>query len=587
VISRKHQIKHGRVHDGTAWTAGPRRKGRVPYRSQPLASTTVATWVVPKSVPVDAGARLTPPTPLTIGDGRFVLKSVLGEGATATVWRARDTRLGVDRAIKLVRPLANEQARRRARAEARTMAQIEHPNILRIYDVGREGESDYVVMELMPGGSLQDRLERSGPLPPTEAVVVALEVLRALGAAHAAGVVHRDVKPANILIGANGEACLGDFGIARLPVEHAARETRDGMAMGSLGFMPPEQRLDARTVSETADVYAVSATLFALLTAGNPIDLFMAGAGSARWEDVPAALRPAMARASALEPADRYPDVHTFAQALEDALPALGSSLAAPRASAALARDSLGGATEPRAARRTNHLTFALDELAAPAPTLLPSDMEAAPAPRARPWRRVALVLAVAALAAAAIGSYAMWQPAGIADPVAIVEKKAPTQQSGGAPLPESAPGWPQEPSTAPADAPTSTPPPVLAPAPSKAVTTAASVERRPAPAATASRTAPFGRWKGAFGGRSCELVLNGSAENLRGELIVRAGGRAVATPVSGTLDDSGLHLVDQEASDDAGSYEMTVSADRASLKGRFTRNDGARVVPLDLEKKE
>jgi hypothetical protein len=118
-------------------------------------------------------------------------------------------------------------------------------------------------------------------------------------------------------------------------------------------------------------------------------------------------------------------------------------------------------------------------------------------------------------------------------------------------------------------------------------VTTAASVERRPAPAATASRTAPFGRWKGAFGGRSCELVLNGSAENLRGELIVRAGGRAVATPVSGTLDDSGLHLVDQEASDDAGSYEMTVSADRASLKGRFTRNDGARVVPLDLEKKE
>jgi len=262
---------------------------------------------------------------LTLADGRYQLERSLGEGGSADVWQATDTALGVPRAIKLLSGAAGQrvQLRGRLQSEARAMARLSHhPHILRIYDIGRDGEHDYVVMELATGGSLADRLEEFGPMSPAEAIAHTLQVLAALAAAHAEGIVHRDVKPHNVLLDSKERVLLADFGIAKLH-EEELRTTRTGAAMGSLAFMAPEQRLDARSVGPPADLYAVGTMLYNLLTCENPIDLFAARPDSSRWDGVPQALRPALYVATAHEPADRHPDARAMALELIEAHKAL------------------------------------------------------------------------------------------------------------------------------------------------------------------------------------------------------------------------------------------------------------------------
>ncbi|MEZ4239879.1 MAG: serine/threonine-protein kinase, partial [Myxococcota bacterium] len=172
--------------------------------------------------------------PATLAGGRYVLGEPLGQGGSAVVVRARDERLGVDRAVKILAQVPDSvraTMRRRLQAEARTMARLHHPHVLTVHDVGRDGDLDYVVMDFAPGGSVGDALDRRGWLPVDEAVDDVVQVLSALEAAHAAGVVHRDVKPGNLLLDAAGRVLLADFGVALIAGED--RRTRAGAAIGS------------------------------------------------------------------------------------------------------------------------------------------------------------------------------------------------------------------------------------------------------------------------------------------------------------------------------------------------------------------
>lgn len=250
---------------------------------------------------------------------RYEILDALGSGGTATVHRAIDHVLDRECAVKLLLDVgqgeAGRQRRERLRTEAVALASLDHPRVVRVFDFGQHEGRSFLAMELLPGGTLSDRVQRRGPLPPAEAIDRMLEVLDALSAAHAAGIVHRDVKPQNVLLRDDGTAALADFGIARRDVR---AQTHTGMALGSLDYMAPEQRRDASRVGPAVDLYGAGCTLFHLLTGDTPVDLYLSPDHSPRWEGVPQVLRRVIRRATAAEPTDRYPTAEAMAFALED-----------------------------------------------------------------------------------------------------------------------------------------------------------------------------------------------------------------------------------------------------------------------------
>lgn len=263
---------------------------------------------------------MAPPDPpaATLDNGRFVLLEKLGQGGMAVVWRARDTRLRVDRAIKI---LAGTHARgvnrvNRLQAEARAMARLDHRHIVKIQDVLDTDQGPAIVMDYIEGPTLDDMRRRTGALAPRSAVHWMIQILDGLDHAHAVGIIHRDVKPSNIMVNAAGDALLADFGIALVSTDED-RFTRTNISMGSVAFMAPEQRLDARSVGPTADVYAAATSLYDLVTGSTPIDLFTADLRSPRWADVPDALRQVLFDASRLDPARRTQSAAAFKAALE------------------------------------------------------------------------------------------------------------------------------------------------------------------------------------------------------------------------------------------------------------------------------
>jgi hypothetical protein len=262
---------------------------------------------------------------------RYRLDRELGVGGSATVWLAHDLFTDSPCAVKwlLPDPRGGQARRERMRGEVRALQSLTHRHVIRVLDVGEHEDRDYLVMEHLDGGSLADRVEHQGPLPPAEAVELVLQILDALSAAHAAGIVHRDVKPANVLLRGDGTAVLCDFGIARR--EDLAGETRTGMALGSVAYMAPEQRIDARRVAPAADLYAAACTLFNLVTGETPIDLYLAPDHSPRWEGVPAPLRPVVRRGTRVEIAERFHDADEMRAALNDVLPGLRAVPAQPR----------------------------------------------------------------------------------------------------------------------------------------------------------------------------------------------------------------------------------------------------------------
>ena len=245
--------------------------------------------------------------PASLDQGRYVLQDKLGQGATAQVFRAWDNRLEVERAVKVMifERAARTRLRQRFINEARVLARMRHPHVITVYDVGEEEGHLYFVMDLVTGGTLADRMSRDGPLPPVEATRCLLQVLDALEHAHAEGLVHRDIKPHNLLLD-HGAVRVADFGLARLSRSRHAL-TRTGVVMGTWAYMAPEQRTNAKGVDARADIYSSGATLFALLTAEDPFDLSATDLPSALLTGIPEALHPVLVRSTRRDPEERYP----------------------------------------------------------------------------------------------------------------------------------------------------------------------------------------------------------------------------------------------------------------------------------------
>jgi hypothetical protein len=207
-------------------------------------------------------------SPPELLDGRYRLGGRLGSGGMGTVWRARDEELGRDVAVKeltLPREVSSarrEQAVQRALREARAAARLRHPGIVTVHTVVHADGRPWIVMELLPGRSLDQVLKDGGPLAPRRAAALGAEVLDALSAAHEQGVLHRDVKPANVFLRDDGRAVLTDFGIAALAGD--ASLTRPGALIGSPAYMAPE-RVRGEPGGPPSDLWSLGATLYALV----------------------------------------------------------------------------------------------------------------------------------------------------------------------------------------------------------------------------------------------------------------------------------------------------------------------------------
>ena len=203
--------------------------------------------------------------------GNYDLLSELGRGGMGIVYKAQDRRLGRLVALKLI--LAGGHAgsteRQRFQFEVEASARLQHPNIVQVHEVGEEDGKPFMSMEFCPGGSLEDQI-RDSPQPPREAAVLVATLADALHEAHLAGIVHRDVKPANVLLAASGAPKLADFGLAK-SLNDEEGLTQTGAIMGSLGYMAPEQAIGrTRDATAATDIYSLGALLYKLLTGRPP-----------------------------------------------------------------------------------------------------------------------------------------------------------------------------------------------------------------------------------------------------------------------------------------------------------------------------
>ncbi len=259
---------------------------------------------------------------------RYTIDREIGAGGMATVYLAHDLKHDRKVAIKVLDPeLAVVIGAARFLNEIKVTANLHHPHILPLHDSGEANGLLYYVMPYLRGESLRDRLDREGRLPLDEAIAIARKVAAALDAAHAEGVVHRDIKPENILFSA-GEPIVADFGIARaVTVSGDAKVTRAGMAVGTPAYMSPEQAA-AQEVDRRADVYALGAVLYEMLTGDPPYDgltfedittkrMFDPIPSARRLRDeVPLQVDRAVSKALAKSPDDRFDTASMFADAL-------------------------------------------------------------------------------------------------------------------------------------------------------------------------------------------------------------------------------------------------------------------------------
>ena len=265
--------------------------------------------------------------------GRYRLQAPIGRGAMGVVWRARDQLLDRDVAIKEVQIADTLTDAERATAfqrtlrEAKTAARLNHPAVVTVYDVAEDEGRPWIVMQLVSAKSLDQVLASSGPLSPRRAAEMARQLLSALSVAHAAGVMHRDVKPSNVLIGNDDRAVLTDFGIATFQGD--PKLTQTGMVMGSPGFTAPE-RIRGEDASPASDLWSLGATLYAAVEGHGPFEK-RGGAITTMSaiinEDAPAApaagaLGPVIAALLRREPADR-PDASEAARMITSVLPLL------------------------------------------------------------------------------------------------------------------------------------------------------------------------------------------------------------------------------------------------------------------------
>lgn len=418
---------------------------------------------------------LRPATGVSVG-GRYELTSRIAGGGMGEVWAARDQVLGRPVAVKLLRgEYADDPAfQARFRTEAQHAASLSHPGIASVYDYGEDGGAAFLVMELVPGEPLSARLSREGALTPAVAIPLLQQAATAIQAAHSVGLVHRDVKPANLLITPSGQVKVTDFGIARLGADDAVTAT--GEVMGTAQYLSPEQALGQRATA-ASDVYSLGVVAYETIGGRRPFEADSAVAvamAHVRQQPaplpgtVPPALAAVVMQALAKDPAQRPSSAEAFGHALG----------AAPRGMAPV--------------------TAALPVITRPVPAAAPTEvlrsvvvepLEAADPRRGRGW----VLLALLALAAAAAVLYAVLNQAGGTNPGVITPSA-----TGPIPAPSIPSGSSSSASTPPAPAVTSavpTSPPPSTPTPTMSTPTTATptppTTATPTPTPTATSTPP------------------------------------------------------------------------------------------------
>lgn len=368
-----------------------------------------------------------PPPPATIG--RYEVHEELGRGAMGVVRRAVDTVIGRTVAIKMIRldSLGDDAERQRLKErlmrEARSAGSLSHPNIVTVFDAGEERGIGYIAMEFVPGATLEQALRTHGKLSREHVTRLLTQASAALDYAHEKGVVHRDIKPGNIMIAsADGTAKITDFGVAKM-ISHQA--TQSDLVLGTPSYMAPEQ-IESRAVDGRADQFALAVIAYELLTGERPFHgetlpalLFQI---SRETPPAPHLLNPAlnervtavMQRALAKQPAERFNTCSAFVRALLQSLASCGNWQPLARAAAAtMATVAVPAAPIPPSLQ----------------PVDLPSFAQAEPAPTPRSSRSVGALLVIACLTA---GALAYWQW-GIADPAqetAVVPPPPPIDES-------------------------------------------------------------------------------------------------------------------------------------------------------------
>jgi serine/threonine-protein kinase len=291
----------------------------------------------------------------SVAAGRYRVERTLGGGGMAVVLLAHDRELERPVAIKvLAEHLArDERFRTRFLREARLAAALAHPNVVQVFDAGEDGGRPYIVMECVDGETLAEVVARRGRLPAGEAVALALQACAGLQHAHDAGLVHRDVKPQNLLLRGDGTLKLVDFGIARAAEE--TRLTQTGTVLGTAAYLAPEQAA-GEEVTSAADVYSLGAVLYELLAGRTPYTFETLAELAHRQStepiepiaelapDVPAALEDVVMRCLARNPAYRPASAAELAAELRAAL---------PREAATAETKPLAAAFPPRRSRRT------------------------------------------------------------------------------------------------------------------------------------------------------------------------------------------------------------------------------------------
>jgi serine/threonine-protein kinase len=263
-------------------------------------------------------------------DGRYLIESLIGVGGMANVYKGKDVKNGNDVAVKVLKEefLDNEELVRRFKNESKAISILDHPNIVKVYDVSVTDQLQYIVMEYVDGITLKEYLkQRGGPLTWKEVVHFASQILSALQHAHAKGIVHRDVKPQNIMLLADGSIKMMDFGIARF--SRAQNQTVSDKAIGSVHYISPEQAKGDKTDART-DLYSVGVMLYEMLSGRLPFD----GSGAVSIAikqisdkatplaqiapNVPEGLRQITERAMAKDPKDRYQSAREMLDAIEE-----------------------------------------------------------------------------------------------------------------------------------------------------------------------------------------------------------------------------------------------------------------------------
>jgi eukaryotic-like serine/threonine-protein kinase len=324
----------------------------------------------------------------TVLDDRYDVVRPLGSGGMGEVFLARDRVLGRDVALKVLRKqfAGDEEFAERFKREAMSAASLSHPNIVQVYDRGETEEGDsYIAMEYVPGGTLKERISGDGPLESADAAALGAQVAEALGAAHDRGMVHRDIKPQNVLLTASGGAKVADFGIAR--AGSSATISRTGSVMGTAGYMSPEQAL-GKPATPKSDLYSLGVVLYEALTgelpytADNPIAVSMKHVNEPLRPPIelnpriPGGMNALVTKLMAKDPEDRYAD----ADELADDLWRVERGLAPVAA-------GVGTMQRPPAQRTVVAPSTRTNEMPRPRP---------APAPRRRrrglPWVLIAVV---------------------------------------------------------------------------------------------------------------------------------------------------------------------------------------------------